>query len=753
MHQPFYRENATGRYAMPWVRLHAVKDYLHLAKISADFPEIHQTINVVPSLGRQILEYGAGTAEDRVLELSHKLAVKPEALTLTERREVLDQFFSINWDHFVRPISRYDQLARLREIARDDPELFSPRFFVDAAVWYNLAWIDPTERGRDPLLRALVEKGRDFTGADLEAVLRRHREICAEVIPTYRQLADRGQLELSTSPFYHPILPLLIDTHVARQASPELPLPTARFQFPDDARRQVADAVAFHERVFGEAPRGLWPPEGAISQAAIELLGAFPSISWIASDEHVLGRSIGRLMEHDEFGHSRQPALVYQPFVWAAGPAIFFRDQVLSDRIGFVYQSWNGIDAANDLVERLLHVYHVLAAGPHQSVPPIVSIVLDGENCWESYPNNGEDFLRALFERLSREPGLATVTPSEYLALEPGLRERLQRLPRVVAGSWIASNLETWIGEAEQNRAWECLAATRRAFERWSRHATSPEAQAARTRAWRALELAQGSDWFWWYYSHNRNAATNEFDREFREELAAVYRELDQPVPDWLFRPVHHGAAVRGREMLGAITPMPLTATTEIGFEWAGAAYADLDQTTGAMQQGTRPLRRLYAGYDAQALYLRVETGPGTHVESIGVYLIAREPVTTNGQASGEDRARTTNENSAASVSWWLQPASAAVTSATIWRRDEHVGWTRTDVQPSSAAGERSLELAVGWTDLEIRYGALISLGVALLGADATGPASAPEVALSFTFGAVPGAEPSATTVEGAHRA
>src|SRR5579883_901788 len=287
MHQPSYRDTRTGEYRLPWVRLHAAKDYLHVAEILADFPEIHQTINVVPSLGEQILDYAAGQAVDRALALCQK-----PSLTLDDKREILDTFFSINWDHFLFPVPRYSQLARLRELVGQEAGLLSDAYYTDLMVWFNLAWIDPSLRQRNRRIQLLVEKGKNFSRADLDTVLAFHREVCARVLPAYRKLADAGHVELSTSPYYHPILPLLIDLQSARDASPDLSLPRLPFSHPEDAVDHLMAAVEFHQNHFGQTPKGLWPSEGAVSEAAIELVAKFSPIHWVASDEHLLERAL-----------------------------------------------------------------------------------------------------------------------------------------------------------------------------------------------------------------------------------------------------------------------------------------------------------------------------------------------------------------------------------------------------------------------------------------------------------------------------
>jgi alpha-amylase/alpha-mannosidase (GH57 family) len=702
MHQPFYQDTRTGEYLLPWVRLHAVKDYLHLARIAADYPTVHQTLNVVPSLAIQLEAYARGEAVDRAQAISAKLAVDGATLTVDDKSYLLKEFFSINWDHFVYPNPRFRLLARLREAANGETSLLSDQYWRDLAVWYNLAWIDPSLRQRDARLRRLFEKGGDYGSADVASVLAAHRDLIAQILPTYRALADAGQLELTTSPFYHPILPLLLDTACAREASPALPLPHLRFSCPEDAATQVADALEYHERAFGQVPSGMWPSEGAVSQAAIELLARYPAIRWIATDEHVLERALGYGFERDANGQLKDPRPLYQPYYSAAGgPALFFRDQVLSDRVGFVYQHWDSRDAANDLVERLLQARRTLG-DPGEVAPPIVSIVLDGENCWEHYPNNGDDFLRALFDRLSREPGLRAITPAEYLQLYPAVGEQAPRLANLPAASWIGSNLETWIGEPDQNRAWEFVALARHRLTKWEREHGDAEPQ-RRQQARRAMHVAEGSDWFWWYYSRNRVGGAETFDVQFRTQLANVYRALDLAVPEWLNRPVTGQAVVRLRQPTGPITP-PLTGELDSLAGWADAGFVDPQYSSGTMQVGAHALRRLYFGSDVSNLYFRLELTAPTRDGQLSIFVggatdsaashiletvVPRSEYAIRSGQTLNKEARGLLDG----LDWRVDVPAGR--DALVWQRIDGV-WRQTEVPVVAAVGELSLEVGIG---------------------------------------------------------
>lgn len=600
MHQPFYKDPLTGRYFLPWVRLHAVKDYLHMAEILQEFPRVHVTFNLVPSLVEQVLEYAAGEAVDRCLALSRK-----EVWNSEERAFLLSFFFHIHWDRVIRTIPRYRQLLDLRQQAQDDPDLLSEVYYRDLVAWFNLAWIDPNWRERHPDLRRLVEKGKGFTPQEVARILEVQGEILSRMVPTYRALQEKGQIEITTSPYHHPILPLLIHTDLASRASPGLPVPRPPFAHPEDAEEQLRRAVAFHTQTFGQPPRGLWPSEGAVCREMLPMVARL-GFRWLASDEGVLARSLGTEISRDGYGHVTNPRVLYRPYRTRAGPsspAIVFRDHVLSDRIGFVYQHMEGRQAAEDLIGRLHRIRENLS-DPEGAY--LVAIILDGENCWEGYEHNGDVFLRHLYGRIQEDEALQAVTVSEFLQRFPPTEE----IADLATGSWIGANLETWIGEPAQNRAWECLRRTRERLIAWQRQ--TPDADVALLeQAWQELYIAEGSDWFWWYYSRNNPAGENLFDREFRRHLGNVYRLLGLPVPAWLREPIPTAIpeAIRRQTPQALISP-PLAAGSAPAPGWTGAGYVEPQTSTGAMQRAALGFRRLWYGFDQRNLYLRLEVSP-----------------------------------------------------------------------------------------------------------------------------------------------
>jgi len=612
MHQPYYRDDLLGSFVLPWTRLRATKDYLHMAEVLAQHPDIHATFNLVPSLVEQILEYVDHGGSDEYLSVSLKEEWSPE-----DKDFMLSFFFSANWGKFIQPHPAYDRLLQIREKLRDRAQYLSDQYFRDLAAWFNLVWIDPNWLEREPVLRAFIGKGTGFSNEDIRTITSLHEKLLGRTINAYREMEDRGQIEMCTSPYYHPILPLLIDSQSAREATPDISLPNPIFAHPEDAVAQIKRALQFHEKHFGRSPQGLWPPEGSVSDALLALLAEHTDIRWIASDEAVLARSAGQEVYRDGYGHVTNPRFLYQPYRvsdgnGSRGPAIVFRDNLLSDRIGFVYQHMDSRQAAADMVHRLQRIRENLGdSGPH-----LVSIILDGENCWDEYEHNGDPFLHSLYEMLSDDPLLATVTISEYLSTHPVQAT----LPHLFAGSWIGHNFETWIGEPAQNRAWEQLEQTRRHLVAWqAQHPEADEKLVERT--WTEIYIAEGSDWFWWHSSRNRATEESLFDNSFRQHLANVYSLTGQMTPEWL---LEKGLAPvpESPSRLPSTYLSPLLEANRPAFpRWAHAGYVSPRSSSGAMQMASTLIKGLYYGYDHDNLFVRVDSSQPLHTCTISILL------------------------------------------------------------------------------------------------------------------------------------
>jgi alpha-amylase/alpha-mannosidase (GH57 family) len=597
MHQPDYSNVRSGEIYLPWTRFHAVKDYFDMGALVAETPDMHLTINVVPSLMDQLDEYGAGKARETYQAITLRNA---EELNERDRSFLLRKFFQLPYKHMLDPYPRYRELLERRAAADDKGEYrtglrnYTARDYRDLQVWFNLSWCGEELR-RDPEIAALFNKGRGFSEDEKRRLIEIQNAHAARILPLYRRLMEGGQVEVSVSPYYHPIIPLLCDNRAAREALHAIPLPRNPFSFPGDAREQIRRARERFRQACGRLPSGMWPPEGSISDATAELARE-EGVRWLASDEAVL---LNSLQKAGRAGAPLLPTEKFSAYRWGTGeegPCFIFRDHGLSDLIGFTYSRWRAEDAAADFVDKLERIHREL---PDDGRYYVVPVILDGENAWEHYPNNGTDFLRLLYRRLTGSGELRTVTISEFLDLEPH-RESLRSL---VAGSWIYGNFATWIGHPEKNRGWELLATARSLLESFRQeHAAGEQYEAA----FREMMIAEGSDWFWWYGDDHSTQNATEFDALFRGHLKNVYRFLGQPPPAELDIPIKRGRArTQYRAPVHTISPTVDGKVTNY-FEWLAAGFA-APVAGDSMHRSERCIEKVFFGYDQRRFYLRID--------------------------------------------------------------------------------------------------------------------------------------------------
>jgi alpha-amylase/alpha-mannosidase (GH57 family) len=581
MHQPYYEDLATGEHILPWVRLHAIKDYWGMVAMLKEFPGVRVTFNLVPSLIRQVLAFAEDRAKDRHLEIGLKPAAE---LTADEARWMVANGFHAPYPQMIGPYPRYAQL----HADRMERRAFTEGDIRDLQVWHKLAWMDPDLLSRDARLMSLIGKDRGYSEDD-KAILRQvELDVLSRVVPAYREASAHGQVELSTSPFYHPILPLLCDSDAHQHAQPGAPKPRHRFRRPDDARLQIERAIAFHETTFGSRPSGMWPSEGSVSDEAVSLIAA-AGLTWIATDEDILSRSLGMPMRAD---------LLYRPYrVGERGPVALFRDHALSDRIGFQYQAWDAGAAAADFVE------HVRAAGRRFTAAgggevATVPVILDGENAWEYYEGGGRPFLRALYRALSEAGDIETVTMSEAAA------GPTQALPSIFPGSWINGDFYIWIGHRDDHRAWDQLSDARATFDE---HANDG-VPAARDRALEELLIAEGSDWFWWYGDDHSSDHDADFDDLFRRHLRNAYAALGVPIPEELFATNISSGAGPDRLEPSGLLAITLDGRDTSYLEWVGAVIPALARPGGAMHEvaASALITEVRVGLSASGLCLRL---------------------------------------------------------------------------------------------------------------------------------------------------
>ncbi len=516
---------AAGEFVLPWVYLHAMKDYVDMAAHLERHPQIRCVVNLVPVLLDQIEDYvqqfASGSFRDPLL----RMLATPDlaAISDADRRMLLTTCFRSNHTTMLAPFPQYERLHELYLLLNHEKKppyrYLSASYFSDLVTWYHLAWTGETERRRDPLLAALMSKGEGYDATDRSKLLASIGGVISGLIPRWRALAARGQVEISSTPQTHPLAPLMLDFGVARESVPDAALPFAPAYPGGRTRvvRHIEDARASHARRFGAPPVGMWPAEGAISTDFVKHLAAAGS-RWIASGEGVLNNSI----KASGIVNARA---AYHPWrlEQAPGLTLFFRDERLSDLIGFDYAKWHGRDAAKHLVQQL----EAILASAAADETPVVSVILDGENAWEHYPYNGYYFFDDLYGLLASHPNIRTTTYAEILARETPPPTPV--LPRLTAGSWVYGTLSTWIGDEAKNRGWDLLCEAKQSCDRVLASGRLDAGQVAAVEA--QLAICESSDWFWWFGDYNPSAAVANFDSLYRRNLARLYRLLQLTPP------------------------------------------------------------------------------------------------------------------------------------------------------------------------------------------------------------------------------
>jgi alpha-amylase/alpha-mannosidase (GH57 family) len=590
-----YLEPTSGEAILPWVRLHATHAYYDMARMLERHPSIHATVNFVPCLVEQLERAAAGTLRERYLDASRRA---PAEMSPEDRDFIVRHFFMIDRERCIQPVPRYWELFQKRgdDATRVDAESFTPAEILDLQVLFNLAWMGFSARAEEPAIAALLAKGREFSEADKTLLLDVQQKLVKRVLPLWKRLSDSGQVEISSTPYYHPILPLLCDSDTARRALPDATLPP-RFSYPDDAHRQVRLAIQRHDSTFGAVPTGMWPAEGSVSPEALQVF-ASEGVRWLATDEGILFRS--------QPPPSSRGAL-YQP--WSCDTAkgrvtLCFRDSALSDRIGFTYARMKADDAVSDFMVQVRHAE--TEAERSGIVNPVVSVILDGENAWEHYEGHGEPFLDALYRALEAEEGVKTATMREVTA------SATASLTRIHSGSWIDSSFRIWIGQAEDNLAWSLLGRVRALL---ATHEQRGDVSAGALEAARTLLLqAEGSDWFWWYGPEFETENAADFDQLFRDRLLRAAALLGETPPERLREPLsaqarRRSAALPWEAPTALITPL-VDGRDASFLSWLGSGLFQAHGGHGSMYRGTRPFTELRFGADLERLYLRLDVQP-----------------------------------------------------------------------------------------------------------------------------------------------
>lgn len=590
-HQPYYKYE--DEFLLPWVRLHGVKDYFDLPVLLNKYPDLKQTFNLAPSLMLQIEDYLSGNTKDKIQRLTE---IPANQLTQAEKIEIIDDFFVINHDNLLKKYEHYKYLFHICKDKESAINILSEQDWRDIQVWYNLAWIGQTSK-EIPFVKRLLHKSKNFSEIEKKILLEVHNEILAKITPEMLRLKKLKQIEISCSPMFHPILPLLIDSNVAREAMPRAVLPEPNYNYPEDARDQISSAISYYEKLFDEKPTGMWPSEGSISEATLDIL-ASQKIKWVATDEGILASSLSNsyLQTYKYFPHK---------FKTQNGTInIFFRDHNLSDKIGFVYSNWNHYDAACDFREHILSIRDEIIRnhGEDSLDSAVIPIILDGENCWEFYPENGKMFLDDFFSMLQNTPEIKTVLFSE--CIEDSKPDFLPEIKNIRAGSWINANFSIWIGHQDDIKAWNMLSKLRKIVEEEKDNLSSEQLE----KIMQDIYISEGSDWFWWYGPEHNAPNKSDFDIIFRWRLKQIYnmlnilppKELDIPITNLL----DDGALTLP---LNNISPK-ITGNIDTHLDWEGAGKYNCYSSMSTMHQIGEVASAVYFGADKDWIYFRIET-------------------------------------------------------------------------------------------------------------------------------------------------
>ena len=581
MHQPDYR-GSDGVMRMPWVFLHAIKDYYEMPWLLSCCKGIKATFNITPSLIEQLNLYSDPLKNDYFLSLWHS---HPSQLDEEAKRWLIKTCKSARYETMVKPMARFDELYHKKQLC--DEEL------IDLEVLFILAWCGNYLRRENALVARFIKKAEGFTQSDKSELLKNLSAFVGTILPFYAGLQKEGTISISTTPYNHPILPLLIDIGNARRANIHTPLPDNPLSLKEDALEHVEHAIALYRRTFGTKPTGFWPAEGAIDAESVAIYRA-QGLHWIASDETVLFRSLG-----DETRSN-----LYRPYRYE-GVTIGFRDHRLSDLIGFTYRFKSALDAAR-------HFMSSLESVAKEETDPTLFVILDGENAWEFFENNAYDFFTELYQRLSGVSWCKTVTMDEVSRFK-----NIEGLETLAPGSWIDGDFATWAGHPEKNRAWELIYQTRRDVENHPKTVSGEVAEKVRFH----FLAAECSDWFWWYGDDHVTEFAFEFDTLFREHLITIYHLLEMQPPSDLFEPIitHKSSASFLLKPQVSISPL-IDGKNSSFFEWLGSGTVDESKFYSTMDRVRGPIEKIYYGHDKKSVFLAFE-GETAPLDTSGLQL------------------------------------------------------------------------------------------------------------------------------------
>ena len=601
MHQPIYKSEQNGIYLMPWVRLHAVKDYLDMLLIMDKFPDLKLNFNLVPMLLASIYDYGYNASHD----IYSKLTITPvEELSDDEKEFILNHFFDANYPNMVLPNEEYKKLYDKRFNARHTGiNDFSNQEYSDIMAWFNLIWFDPIYREHEEIKALFNKKNGEFTLEDRIRIIELQREIIREIIPAYKKYQDEGRIEISTSPYYHPILPVLLDINDVKSTNPNADIVELHSDMTEDAKYNVQYALDKFEEIFGKRPQGMWPSEQCISEKTLQLFME-AGIKWTISDEGVLEQTLKKEFVRDFRGYLEDPydlSLTYKYKHDGKCINLLFRDAVIPNLIGFEYPHHDPVKAANDLYDRIKTTQKKLQSSPNKK--HLLTIAMDGENCWESYANDGHEFLETLYSLLIEDKDIEVVKVSDYIdeVNEIDKENNAFVLDHVHAGSWINRDFLLWIGEPTKNLAWSYMDKARCDLKEYE--ATHPDSQEVQL-AKKELYVTQSSDWYWWYGEPNDSGQDDIFDHMFREHLKNIYKYIHKPIPSYLDSPLSNYIETHSRYPKAAFENFVLNGKDPLE-KWEAGGCLEIPATP--TMQEKRFFNKIYFGYDYDNLYLRFD--------------------------------------------------------------------------------------------------------------------------------------------------
>lgn len=573
---------------MPWVRLHAVKDYLDMLVISKKYPRLKLNFNIVPLLMDSILDYVENGADD----LHSKLTVTPlEEFSVADKEFVLNNFFDANYANMILPNENYAKLYKKRFSCNNVAvDIFSEQEYSDLLVYFNLCWIDSMWKEQYPELKFLIKKEKNYTLDDRRLVIDLHRQIMAEIVPTYKKMQEDGKIEILTSPYYHPIMPLLADFNDVKNTNCSYEIPKNLVSMQEDLKVQIKKSRTRMKELFGKIPKGMWTSEQAISKKVCEIM-LDCGVEWTLTDEGLLANTLEKEFVRDFRGYLEDPfdiCQIYSIFSKNKKLNVLFRESILPNLLSFEYPNHNQIMAANDLYERIKGVQDKLVNSPSNS--NLLTIAMDGENCWENYANDGNIFLSNLYKLLEQDETLETVTVSEYLSKN----NNEVSLSNLASGSGINRNYKLWIGDEVKNLAWSEISNARKALLVFEKENSNK--QEIIQAAWKEIYSAQSSDWFWWYGEPNHSGQDHIFDYLFREQLKHVYELISKPTPKSLEMPLEQNFSM-SKQLDGQVTVD--------NKKWELAGFLNIP--SGPVLQTNQLYNSICYGCDNENLYLKFD--------------------------------------------------------------------------------------------------------------------------------------------------